>query len=46
MNTLGTDVNLDMNIQEMKGAYVLDDNDYIIYMTTISYTTWKSSTSR
>ena len=33
MNTLGTDVNLDMNIQEMKGAYVLDDNDYIIYMT-------------
>ena len=21
MNTLGTDVNLDMNIQEMKGAY-------------------------
>ena len=33
MNTLGTDINLDMNIQEMKGAYVLDDNDYIIYMT-------------
>ena len=33
MNTLGTDANLDMDIQEMKGAYVLDDNDYIIYMT-------------
>ena len=31
--TLGNDINLDMNIQEMKGAYVLDDNDYIIYMT-------------
>lgn len=33
MNALGTDAALDMNIQEMKGAYVLDDNDYIIYMT-------------
>ena len=33
MNALGTDANLDMSIQEMKGAYVLDDNDYITYMT-------------
>lgn len=33
MDTLGGDTDMDMNIQEMKGAYVLDDNDYIIYMT-------------
>ena len=33
MNTLGADLDLDMGIQEMKGAYVLDDNDYITYMT-------------
>ena len=32
--SLGTDVNLDMNIQEMKGAYVLDDNDYICLLYT------------
>lgn len=33
MDTLGSEGDLAMNIQEMRGAYVLDENDYIIYMT-------------
>lgn len=31
--SLGVDADMGMKVREMKGAYVLDDNDYIIYMT-------------